>query len=78
MKVGDLVRFVEGVNMCGDIVATPSNRWVGIVLEVRTSSMTIGGHTRNRTEARVLNPERPFMARFFSNADFYEVISETK
>lgn len=65
MKVGDLVRVAD------------SDR-IGIVLEMRTSSMTIGGHTRNRTEVRVLDPERLFMARFFSNADFYEIISEAK
>ena len=65
MKVGDLVRVAD------------SDR-IGVVLEMRTSSMTIGGHTRNRTEVRVLDPERPFMAKFFSNTDFYEVISEAE
>jgi hypothetical protein len=81
VKKGDLVRFVEGVNMYGDIVATLRNRWVGVVLEVRTSpSMTIGrGHFREeRTEIRAFFAENPQMSKHFSNAKFFEVISEAK
>ena len=81
MKKGDLVRFVEGVNMYGDIVATPRNRWVGVVLETRTfPSMTIGrGHFREeRTEIRALFAENPQMSKHFSNAEYFEVISEAE
>ena len=78
MKVGDLVRTVSNAG------AT----WVGVVLEVRTfpsifftrSSLTIGrGHFREeRTEVRAFFAESPQMSKHFSNAKFFEVISEAK
>jgi len=71
MKVGDLVRTVSNAG------AT----WVGVVLEVRASpSMTIGrGHFREeRTEVRAFFAESPQMSKHFSNAKFFEVISEAK
>ena len=71
MKKGDLVR----------IVSNSGEPWVGVVLEVRTSpSMTIGrGHFREeRTEIRAFFSQNPQMSKHFSNAKFFEVISEAK
>ena len=71
MKVGDLVRTVSNAG----------KPWVGVVLETRTyPSMTIGrGHFREeRTEIRAFFSENPQLSKHFSNARFFEVISEAK
>jgi hypothetical protein len=71
MKKGDLVR----------IVSNAGEPWVGVVLETRTyPSMTIGrGHFREeRTEIRAFFAENPQLSKHFSNARFFEVISELK
>jgi hypothetical protein len=71
MKKGDLVR----------IVSNAGEPWVGVVLETRTyPSMTIGrGHFREeRTEIRAFFAENPQLSKHFSNARFFEVISEAK
>jgi hypothetical protein len=71
MKVGDLVRTVS---------SAPES-WVGVVLETRTfPSMTIGrGHFREETtEIRAFFAENPQLSKHFSNARFFEVISEAK
>jgi hypothetical protein len=70
MKVGDLVRTVSNAG------AT----WVGVVLEVRASPSPLGrGHFREeRTEVRAFFAESPQMSKHFSNAKFFEVISEAK
>ena len=71
MKVGDLVRTVSNAG------AT----WVGVVLEVRTThSVTIGQVTFNkkRTEIRAFFSQNPQMSKHFSNAEFFEVISEAE
>lgn len=71
MKVGDLVR----------IVSNSGEPWVGLVLEVRTSpAMTIGrGHFRKeRTEIRAFFSENPQMSDHFTNAKFFEAITEAE
>jgi len=71
MKKGDLVR----------IVSNAGEPWVGIVLEVKTThSVTIGQVTFNkkRTEIRAFFAENPQLSKHFSNARFFEVISEAK
>ena len=71
MKKGDLVR----------IVSNAGEPWVGLILETRTSpSMTIGrGHFRKeRTEIRAFFSENPQMSDHFTNAKFFEAITEAE
>ena len=70
LKIGDLVR----------IVSNSGKPWAGIVLETRISpSITIGrGHFREeRTEIKAYFNENPKMAQHFTNAKFFEVVSES-
>ena len=70
MKVGDLVR----------IVSNAGEPWVGLVLETRTSPPPLGRgrFPEERTEIRAFFSENPQLSKHFSNARFFEVISEAK
>ena len=71
MKKGDLVK----------ITSNAGEPWVGLVLETRTfPAMTIGrGHFRKeRTEIRAFFSENPQMSDHFTNAKFFEAITEAE